>query len=495
MDTHRNFTHAEDDTLQHQTPQVGVAGEACWGIRTILKETHFRFASKASLKTTQSYVRLRSETERFAIWVDSFSATSGRLDDILRRSKELRTVVITLLYDLSKMICDGFTESQLRISLDGSLTDEVNELHILVEKLQHSLGLPSEPAEDGLPDDKENPPNLDELLDDLEFYIDSLMDLSPALDNPVTDPELEDSLSLPIEIFDVVSLAAQVFCRKIRDRFPSLDKLLVERFGQANADRILALKSLEEAPESEDDEGELLFSVSGPSRSGTRTSSQPSSVFDKHHLLSPIPEDAQSLTTLVSLASFKSSFSDAEKGRRRFPKFPETQSEAGLQCYVCSRWLPETTSRTAWKYVFCHVTMNDDLHGHRKHVFGDLKPYVCTHKTCKCKGQLWESSLAWVKHEASHGPQDLETLICPFCIARPASSDINNHYKHVAEHLREISLAALPVNMEDNNEDASTDENESVSSVDLSEDTLDRGHSVLDIDAAASPQEADADLP
>ena len=58
---------------------------------------------------------------------------------------------------------------------------------------------------------------------------------------------------------------------------------------------------------------------------------------------------------------------------------------------------------------------------------------------------ITSSTGSWMKHSRTHLRDGQQRPECPFCDkgAPPASSDIV-YYRHVADHLREVSLAALP---------------------------------------------------
>jgi hypothetical protein len=60
-----------------------------------------------------------------------------------------------------------------------------------------------------------------EILEEISIYVDCL-DLSPSLDNPALDIQVEGSdepLTQVKESFTVSSEEALIYCRKIRDRF------------------------------------------------------------------------------------------------------------------------------------------------------------------------------------------------------------------------------------------------------------------------------------
>lgn len=83
----------------------------------------------------------------------------------------------------------------------------------------------------------------------------------------------------------------------------------------------------------------------------------------------------------------------------------------------------------------------------RKHVFDDLKPYVCTITSCERSWTQFKRSGDWACHEQLHrsseSPSDGDSAECLFCggIYKYAGGA---YYKHVSAHLREVSLFVLP---------------------------------------------------
>lgn len=62
--------------------------------------------------------------------------------------------------------------------------------------------------------------------------------------------------------------------------------------------------------------------------------------------------------------------------------------------------------------------------------------------------------MVWATHEATHRTKAWSVEACLFCGKEKKNSTYAMHYKHLAEHMREVSLAVLPSNLDD-------DENES----------------------------------
>ena len=82
-----------------------------------------------------------------------------------------------------------------------------------------------------------------------------------------------------------------------------------------------------------------------------------------------------------------------------------------------------------------------------RHVLKDIKPYICTFADCGTPNKLYESRNTWFAHEMDN--HNIENRRCPLC-AQPL--DTSNYERHVARHLEEVSVFALP-GIEEDEED------------------------------------------
>lgn len=85
----------------------------------------------------------------------------------------------------------------------------------------------------------------------------------------------------------------------------------------------------------------------------------------------------------------------------------------------------------------------------RKHVFADLSPYMCIRTRCSSSGRFYSSKKAWVAHDMAcirsprEGGEAFTTRECPFC-AKNFDGNTGRFYSHVAHHMEDIRLFALP---------------------------------------------------
>ncbi|KAE9372483.1 hypothetical protein N431DRAFT_466728 [Stipitochalara longipes BDJ] len=187
----------------------------------------------------------------------------------------------------------------------------------------------------------------------------------------------------------------------------------------------------------------------------------------------------------------RTEYASSSKGGKfvlRIPPLPKVQEESPtLKCPYCSTTLDakSMSQRELWK----------------KHVFRDLRPYVCTFAKCENPEKLYLTRHEWMYHETQmHRRQwicascshrklptrnemrnhlldmhsgdfpeaqleimveicerpmdDDEGVDCPICFATLALSALR---VHLATHLEELALFVLPCHIEDRSQDAGSD--------------------------------------
>ncbi|KPM36582.1 Serine/threonine-protein kinase hal4 [Neonectria ditissima] len=391
---------------------------------------------------TQIAKKCQNEQERFFLWGQGLAVDSGKLDELLDTSTELRLRVLSLLFTLGNVVHRAMLRQQG--SSPGKLGKECSMLQNQLDATSTLLeGFHQRTNDsDAFSDSETSEYDNEDLLDDLTTYVDCLMDLAPALEKPAMDNPDTMALSANPEVFCAANPQALIFCRKVRDRFKQLPKFLVERLGNANAgrsDKISALSArLEQQKEIPDDFSESLFSSSHPQVTDTTSSSQPShSLFDKVGAIrkSSAPGDAESDDgSEETFASFSTTISTVDYGRPRVPPIPN--DTGSFLCPFCCTWISGVTERKAWK----------------EHVFRDLAPYLCTFEDCTEPATLHARSQTWAQHEMSHSPSKAGADRCVFCSETQAWGT-SDYFKHVSAHLREVALSVLPPRADDDDDD------------------------------------------
>jgi hypothetical protein len=223
--------------------------------------------------------------------------------------------------------------------------------------------------------------NLNDIIEDLNAYMESLIDLSPSLDHPAVDNTIiEDFSATLVDDLSGVSEPARPFVLIIKDRFPSLDIGLVRKLGEANWQRRQRMRDkLAAAPATirnlplNDDTSSSGDTVVGNQRrvapdevtlaSTVRSSmSLPSnyqsittgsgfselSIFDSQSI--SVPRGSRPYSFAKSNTSFATSRADGlDYGQRRIPNMPDHEFDSPFQCNICGDVLTRIRHRADWK--------------------------------------------------------------------------------------------------------------------------------------------------
>lgn len=175
----------------------------------------------------------------------------------------------------------------------------------------------------------------------LQGYVRCLMDLLPSMEDVLayaTQGDLDDKASTPVQF--QVSGPAQTYILYVYDRFPKADSQLVERLGEANWQRHLALRTDFEEHVNVETDFEVKFSFI------------PVSLFQDSGLGSSLPAQTSYAATAASHSSFVSSNGEAEPGRLQVPPTPKGVFEGTpFICEICGHELSEIKNRVDWKYA------------------------------------------------------------------------------------------------------------------------------------------------
>jgi hypothetical protein len=330
------------------------------------------FARSSQAAGNPSWHRAKVEVERLVLWGVDVAATDNRLDEVLSQSVELQKAVIFALLELGNIIkVDVLPQTSSSIDRAATTGTTQEDLIVLLERAWSIVDSERSREVISFSDDISAPRDDDQLLEDIAIYVDCLMDVSQALQAISAETEWSDVPRQPGgERFNVVSPEAQIFCRKIRDRFPMAPKYLVERLGQANALRSQMLrraqseadirnKSLPEPVTSAHTKSEQPTRTSTRGTE-TRSSNQSASLWDKStaHTNAQIRSRASDTQSIATFSNFSVSMKNSSFGRThpRVPPLPspsiakdDAGSESLITCPLCHQKLSSTLSRTSWK--------------------------------------------------------------------------------------------------------------------------------------------------
>ena len=145
-------------------------------------------------------------------------------------------------------------------------------------------------------------------------------------------------------------------------------------------------------------------------------------------------KQGEALTSPASLIvpTTSSNASLLSDDRPFMPKRPKVSAKgASFECPFCLYDITASSRRT-WV----------------RHLFDDLRPYVCHITSCQTPDRLWHSRHEWSWHirmthpDEWRGRSDNSSLaVCPICQFQYEVADWD---RHVARHLQELCLPALP---------------------------------------------------
>lgn len=397
----------------------------------------------------------QDELGRLRIWIANIGAhQQGQLslDFRLRDSSHIREQIVQLFRDLQKVLKDA--EAAI------TKTDHKKANHVAIEEARQE-------------DDQKT--ERQEVFEEAAVIINCLYQMSTVVRQPVRHDRIVESSSINTSHFEA-------FDREhVTSKFPRADGKLTKRLGMAITKRRRYLKYRERhhtklAHGLAVAEGETVdeFSTLSPTVITAEQNHQ-SAIYNDNS-----SEGAFSQTTYGS-------DSIAGRGPIKIPQPPKGWvSGVPFECPYCY-FLIEVKHKRSWD----------------RHVFKDLQPYTCIFQTCSLPDKMFESRHEWFNHElvahrdewlvplgnqssnaypgnsgsdagdmfthsskAAHVALIQSFFICPLCLERFCSQQFE---KHVARHLEELALFALPYTERDlddkerhrSSPESSDDENES----------------------------------
>lgn len=254
---------------------------------------------------------------------------------------------------------------------------------------------------------------IDDIVEDIKTDVECLMDLDPLLQTPIDD--LGGDGACPLSMLNS-QLTFQFYASRVSAQLPRANISLVNKLSKANWDRFMRL-------EAERSSHVRLL----PEYDCIETSMAPSKIQDL------VPETLVPDTT-VHAACLSSSTADG--GYSRIPPLSEEAKNGILfACDACGK-----------KIRLCGVK------SWRKHLFADLRPYVCPWDSCLHDVAVFQSHNAWINHfcEEHDIVPRCNGIVCPLCLENTGGG-LSAVSGHIARHLEDIVLAALPRKVDSDN--------------------------------------------
>ena len=268
-----------------------------------------------------------------------------------------------------------------------------------------------------LPDDEDTRPGedplseLQQLHEEIVNIVDCLYKMSMLIRRPAQHDLLIGSHKTDVAAFEP-------FDREhVRNKYHNADNIIIRRLGHAITERRRYLKYRERHRAKL---GKGIESV----QDSARTESALSETIATEFADQKIDFEENSSSSGVFQTSYAPSL--MEGGSITMPP-PPKESAAGksFECPYCF-FVIDVKGTRSWA----------------RHIFRDIKPYVCTFSDCRTPNRLYVSRREWSIHiRAKHS---IEEPTCPLCKSTLASS--KQFEPDVARHLEELALFALPRN-------------------------------------------------
>ncbi|KAH0541224.1 hypothetical protein FGG08_004280 [Glutinoglossum americanum] len=327
--------------------------------------------------------------------------------------------------EIGEILCDkkkGLFSWADPKSSDAKLETQRMEVEFLIGSFRGDSDDPPESLDgsDDFSDLSGSGDPLGDIIEELRTYIRSLIDLAPCLERPAPDASTKELEAGPI-VSSTVSGPAEIWCRRVIDRYEGIDIGLAKRLGEANWWRFQRVtQRLENAkggnPDDSSDEGylkseedaipELPVIPKGAQDqdSGLGTTVAATSLPEAIYSFRTFPKTARADT--ASQATYTSALSEdpGESDWLQVPPLPEGATLRGsFRCTVCGDKLKNVKSRVDWKYdpLCTFIPINFWLTRCRRHVFTDLEPYICTFQDCTGGISTYSSRKLWADHEFS----------------------------------------------------------------------------------------------
>jgi hypothetical protein len=276
----------------------------------------------------------------------------------------------------------------------------------------------------------------------VEGSVESLVKLIP---DPFRDTYTPGSApgALPDAESDLdISLAAALF--------PSASKALIERLGRANMRRRQYLNYQVNGVGKITGNGK---NVELPKKSSIRQVAKDAFNFQKPSLKQHTPAEPPVATSTSAYPTTAPSLTHADSVFSRTKAFNQLSatsvvSSVSMATVKLAVPRPPVRFQNGQQFLcpYCryHITIGDHIMTEkdwRNHVFNDLNPYLCTFEQCsRDADRVYGLKDDWSNHEtAEHERDDRST--CPLCSSNLEAKDSN---AHIADHLEQLALAALP---------------------------------------------------
>ncbi|KAI9151388.1 transcription factor Cys6 [Paramyrothecium foliicola] len=434
----------------------------------------FKALIEASGDETPQRPILSSHAARFKLWAGSLGAhraTGNRsLEFRLRDASFIREHILSLLADLCTNLAEGISTITGGNTASTPVEDVDTTLDELAEYFQN---------------DESNESEIEMVVKSIGHVIDCLLRLSVTIRNPAPHDQFKSRAGK-----EIIQHYKHWDIEHVKTKFPGLNDTISERLALATGRRRQYFKYRTEhtAKLAEGLEVDETATIGGPGETATTIASPlPNHLTEStSHAFAEELEDIMSEASGTSYATSVAESSIAASARLRVPPIPQEYEEGPFKCPFCHMFIM-ISNRSEWK----------------RHVFGDLQPYICLVAECTAPDHLYSRRSQWIKHmrsehwrvwhcafgcpdvfqskqncqahiQTSHGYQVSATKIpslldlsskadgtkardkCPLCVDFECNSE-QQYERHVGRHMESLALFTLPSTCQDHDEAESDD--------------------------------------
>jgi hypothetical protein len=408
-----------------------VTARLCDGILDVFQEAIRQLSQAYQAEAALKPIRRSLERARglIALWSDGYGIQEGRLDDVLAKSRNIRRSTLKTLSRITNTLLNRLIPLAqissdkldiLTVQLAATNAEASYMIHDVIHDEYDGSDTSSDGFSDAAPDD-----SMAEVAEDLKTDAQCLMELDPLFRDPVLDLASHKQ-EHHLEAIDWAPEKA--YCDKVQQRFPKAETPLVERLGEANWVRYLRCQEIRNRIETDTrtDKGD----------GGTVAAS---SKYHDSGLGTSLPTSAAS-----SYAETVMIYGAGDGQNIRIPPLSDEAKKGNpFPCLACGRSV-RITNNSTWK----------------RHLYVDLEPYLCLE--LQCSQQSFSSRNDWISHLAlDHRYQPAwDAVTCPLCFVTTEKGKLAVT-THLAQHLEEISLSALPAYPDEGEDEAFETDSES----------------------------------
>ena len=286
---------------------------------------------------------LREELGKFYLW--GHELADRKLDRALEYSKDIKSEVLDSLSSVGRAVLRAYSSPNTANELNLPQATR-QELRRLVEQartvadsreLELGLGDVGEDSESDTEDEDDVESSYDGVLvRKLAQHTSWLTQLSSTIEQDYVRAKVRQKRAVypPVVPFSV-SGPALFYVGLVQDKFPTAERKLVERFGEANWQRHINIRNQldPDTPTAEKPAAHSVF--------------RPHSAFHDSGIGTSVPAHT---TYAASHTSFRSTASESARGSVSVPETPvEVNAGKPFQCFLCKTMLSNIKDREHWK--------------------------------------------------------------------------------------------------------------------------------------------------